>query len=239
MKGAKNKLSLIGLTVLMIISNQTFSQTKKDNMEKSKKERIGLLVLLTAKLGKEEAVRQFLNGALEVVNEELQTESWYAFQIDDKTFGIFDTFESEEGRQAHLSGKVAEALLANAGELLDNFNAQTDIQSIDLLANNKKMGAEKKGLLVIMKAKANKSSDAEGFLYEGEKLVKNETETISWYAAKLSNDTYAIFDTFTQDAGRDAHLNGKIASALMEKAPVILEGFETSAIQTIDILASK
>lgn len=208
-------------------------------METIKKERIGLLVLLTAKPGKEEAVKQFLSGALELVNEEPQTESWYAFQIDSKTFGIFDTFSSEEGRQAHLSGKVAEALLANAAELLDNFNAATDIQAIDLLANNKKTGEENKGLLVIMKAKPGRSSDVENFLYEGEKLVKNEPKRVSWYAAKLNDDTYAIFDTFGDDSGRGLHLNGEIASALMENAPVILEGFETSAIQTIDILASK
>jgi quinol monooxygenase YgiN len=239
MKGTKNKLSIIGLTILMTISTLTFSQTKKDNMETVKKETIGLLVLLKAKSGKEEAVKQFLNSALKLVNEEPQTEYWYAFQIDNNTFGIFDTFSKEEGRQTHLSGKVAEALMANAGELLNDFNAETDIQTIDLLANNKKTGEEKKGLLVIMKAKADKSSDVENFLYEGEKLVKNEPNTVSWYAAKMSEGTYVIFDTFTDDSGRDSHLNGQIAATLMENAPVILEGFETSAIQTFDILASK
>ncbi|GJM34547.1 MAG: hypothetical protein DHS20C18_35480 [Saprospiraceae bacterium] len=239
MEGAKNKLSLIGLIVLMTISTQTFSQNKNDNMETTEKEQIGLLVLLTAKPGKEADVKQFLSGALELVNGEPLTESWYAFQIDDRTFGIFDTFNTEKGRQAHLSGKVAEALLTNAVELLDNFNADTDIQAIDLLANNKKTGEEKKGLLVIMKTKTNKSPDVENFLYKGEKLVKNEPQTTSWYAIKLNDDTYAIFDTFANDQGRDFHLNGKIAAALMENAPVILEGFEASAIQTIDIFASK
>lgn len=208
-------------------------------MESTEKERIGILVLMTAKAGREEEVRDFLSGALALVNAEPQTASWYAFQIDEKTFGIFDTFGKEEGRQAHLSGKVAEALLANAGDLLENFNAETDIQAIDLLASNKKTGSEGKGLLVILKAKASSSLEVESFLYEGEKLVKEEPKTTSWYAAKLKEDTYAIFDTFGNDEGRDLHLTGKIAAALMENAPVILEGFEASAIQTIDILASK
>lgn len=208
-------------------------------MEAIEKESMGLLVLLTAKSGKEAEVKQFLSGALELVNEEPQTESWYAFQIDKSTFGIFDTFSTEGGRQAHLSGKVAEALLANATELLDGFNAETDIQAIDLLANNKKAGEEIKGLLVIMKANVNSSLDVENFLYQGEKLVKEEPKTVSWYAAKLSDDSYAIFDTFADVEGRNSHLNGKIAAALMENAPLILEGFEASAIQTIDIFASK
>lgn len=208
-------------------------------METTEKEQIGLLVLMTAKSGKEQEVSDFLSSALALVNEEPQTESWYAFQIDEKTFGIFDTFSKEEGRQVHLSGKVAEALLANAADLLDDFNADTDIQAIDLLANNKKTGSENKGLLVIMKAKMNSSPDVENFLFAGEKLVKEEPKTVSWYAAKLNEDTYAIFDTFADDEGRSSHLTGKIAAALMENAPVILEGFEASAIQTIDILASK
>lgn len=208
-------------------------------MGTTEKEQIGLLVLLTAKSGKEEEVKNFLRGALALVNDEPQTESWYAFQIDKNTFGIFDTFGKEEGRRAHLSGKVAEALLANAADLLDDFNAERDIQMIDLLAKNKKTGSENKGLLVIMKAKVNSAPGVENFLYAGEKLAKGEPKTVSWYAAKLNDDTYAIFDTFADDEGRSSHLTGKIAAALMENAPVILDGFEASAIQTIDIFASK
>lgn len=208
-------------------------------METRTKERIGLLVILNAKNEKEREVKQFLRSALDLVKDEAGTVSWYAFQIDSKTFGIFDTFEKEEGRQAHLSGKIADALLANADRLLDGFNASNDIQTIDILASDKKAGEEKKGLLVILKAKRGRSSDVENFLYGGRNLAEVEVDTLSWYAAKLSADTYAVFDTFADDRGRDAHLNGKIASALMENAPLILEGFEASAIQTIDVFASK
>ena len=64
-------------------------------------------------------------------------------------------------------------------------------------------------------------------------------QTFSFSAFKINEETYAIFDTFADDAGRDAHLTGKVAAALMENAPVILEGFDASAIQKINILASK
>ncbi|MFK7952439.1 MAG: putative quinol monooxygenase [Ekhidna sp.] len=208
-------------------------------MEDTTKEQIGLLVTMKAKPGKEEAVRDFLLGGLSLVNEESGTESWYAFQIDESTFGIFDTFSNDQGRKAHLEGEVAKALLANADDLLEDFDVSVSIQPVDLLATKLAKEEENKGLLVIMKAKEGKTSEVEDFLLAGKKLVNDEPKTVSWYAIKINSDTYAIFDTFAEDAGRDAHLNGKVAAALMENAPVILDNFDAQAIQMIDILALK
>jgi len=208
-------------------------------MTDSAKEKIGLLVIMKAQPGKEQAVKDFLLRGLSLVNEEAGTESWYAFQIDEHSFGIYDTFENEEGRQAHLSGEVAKALLANAGDLLQDFQVETSIQAVDLTASNLKIGEENKGLLVIMKAKEGKGQAVENFLKAGKQLVIDEPKTVSWYAIQLNDDTYAIFDTFADDSGRDAHLNGKVAAALMQNAPIILEDFDAQAIQKIDILASK
>lgn len=208
-------------------------------MNSTKKETIGLLVIMKAKPGKEQDVKKFLLGGLALVNQEPQTVSWFAFQIDNNTFGIYDTFEVEEGRQAHLTGEVAKALLANAGDLLENFDPSTDIQAIDVLASSHKSGLQNKGLLVTMKSKEAKTKDVENFLNVGKQLVGDELKTLSWYAIKIDATTYAIFDTFADDSGRDAHLTGKVAAALMENAPVLLDGFEASAIQKIDIIASK
>lgn len=91
----------------------------------------GLFVRLKAKAGKEAEVAAFLNGGLDLVNDEPLTKTWYAIKFDDSTFGIFDTFDGDEGRDAHLNGKVAEALMANAGELLAEM---PNIEKIDLLA---------------------------------------------------------------------------------------------------------
>jgi quinol monooxygenase YgiN len=77
-----------------------------------------LLVRLEAKPGKEADVESFLRGGLPVVNEEPATTAWFAIRIGPSTFGIFDAFPDEAGRQAHLSGKVAAALMAKASELL-------------------------------------------------------------------------------------------------------------------------
>jgi quinol monooxygenase YgiN len=90
-----------------------------------------LFVRLKAKAGKETEVEEFLNGGLSLVQDEPLTVNWYALKFDDSTFGIFDAFDGEEGRDAHLNGKVAAALMAKAGELLAEA---PKIEKIDLLA---------------------------------------------------------------------------------------------------------
>ena len=90
-----------------------------------------LLVRLEAKPGKEADVESFLRGGLSVVNEEPATTAWFAIRMGPSTFGIFDAFPDEAGRQAHLSGRVAAALMAKASELL----AQPPvIEKVDVLA---------------------------------------------------------------------------------------------------------
>ncbi len=226
------------LIILLGFSTQIFSQKNKTNMGNNAIEKIGLLLTMKAKVGKELDVRDFLLGGLPLVQKESGTRSWYAFQVDDRTFGIFDTFDTEEGRQAHLTGEVAKALLASANDLLEGFDVK-DIHSTDILASKLSRGVENKGLLVIMKAKDGKATEVEKFLKAGKSLVDREPKTVSWFGIRIAEDTYAIFDTFVEDTGREEHLNGKVAAALMENASEILEGFTTQAIQQIDILAYK
>ena len=92
---------------------------------------LALYVRLEAKKGKEAEVEEFLKGGLSIVENEPATISWYALKMGPGTFGIFDTFPNEEGRQAHLSGEVAKALMAKAGELLSEPPL---IQKIEVLA---------------------------------------------------------------------------------------------------------
>src|SRR5205085_12336573 len=77
-----------------------------------------LFVRLEAKAGKEAEVESFLRGGLAVVEEEPATVAWFGIRLGPTTFGIFAAFPDEAGRQAHLSGKVAAALMAKASELL-------------------------------------------------------------------------------------------------------------------------
>ena len=81
-------------------------------------EKFALLARVEAKPGKETEVFDFLKSALPLAEGEPDTVRWYAWQIGESTFGIFDTFETEDGRKAHLSGEIAKALMANAAHLL-------------------------------------------------------------------------------------------------------------------------
>ncbi len=93
--------------------------------------KVALWVMLEAKAGKEKEVEDFLRGGLAIVEDEPATMTWYAIRIGPSTFGIFDTFPDEAGRQAHLSGKVAAALMAKAGELLSK---PPSIEKLDIIA---------------------------------------------------------------------------------------------------------
>ena len=79
---------------------------------------VSLYVELKAKLGKEDEVASFLASAKSLVDAEPGTVTWFAVRFDQSTFAIFDAFDDEAGRDAHLAGKVAEALMANADALL-------------------------------------------------------------------------------------------------------------------------
>src|SRR5208283_633311 len=90
-----------------------------------------LLVRLEAKPGKEDEVEDFLRGGLQVVMEEPATIAWFAIRLGPSSFGIFDAFADEAGRQAHLSGRVAAALMAKASEMLAQLPV---IEKVDVLA---------------------------------------------------------------------------------------------------------
>jgi quinol monooxygenase YgiN len=92
---------------------------------------VALLVRLEAKPGKESDVESFLRGGLSIVQEEPATTAWFAIRMGPSTFGIFDAFPDEKGRQAHLSGKVAAALKEKASELLSEPPV---IEKVEVLA---------------------------------------------------------------------------------------------------------
>jgi quinol monooxygenase YgiN len=92
---------------------------------------VGLFVRLESKPGREAEVEAFLRGGLAIVEEEPATVAWFALRLGTSTFGIFDAFPDDAGRQAHLSGRVAAALMAKAPELLARPPV---IESVDVLA---------------------------------------------------------------------------------------------------------
>ena len=94
----------------------------------------------------------------------------------------------------------------------------------------------RKALFVKLEAKPGKENEVAKFLRDRQGLVQQEPATIAWFGIRLSPTTFAIFDAFADDAGREAHLSGKLA-ALMAKAPELLA--EPPKIEKADVLADR
>jgi len=94
-----------------------------------------------------------------------------------------------------------------------------------------------KALFVRLEAKPGKENEVAKFLRDGQGLVQQEPATIAWFGIRPSPTTFAVFDAFADDAGRDAHLSGKVAEALMEKASELLA--EPPKIEKADVLADR
>lgn len=93
--------------------------------------KLGLLARIEARTGKEDEVEAMLRGALPLARAEAGTRTWYAFRLGPSSFGIFDTFDDEAGREAHLDGEIAKALMGKADELLAK---PPQIDKVDVLA---------------------------------------------------------------------------------------------------------
>ena len=92
--------------------------------------KVALFVRMEAKAGKEADLEKFLEAGLAMANQEATTPLWFALRLGPATFGIFDAFSDESGRQAHLTGPIARALMANAPELLAQ---PPSIEKLDVL----------------------------------------------------------------------------------------------------------
>lgn len=92
-------------------------------------------------------------------------------------------------------------------------------------------------LLVTLEAKPGKEVETAAFLKSALPLVNAEPDTVAWFGIKLGPSTFGIFDAFPDDAGRQAHLSGKVAAALMEQAPDLFSS--APAIAEVDVLAFK
>jgi len=97
--------------------------------------------------------------------------------------------------------------------------------------------AVKEAIWVALEAKPGKEKELENFLAGALPLVQGEPATITWYAIRMGPGKFGIFDTFADDSGRQAHLQGKVAAALMAKAPELLA--KEPRIEKISIVAAK
>ncbi len=95
----------------------------------------------------------------------------------------------------------------------------------------------KLAIWVMLKAKPGKEADVEAFLKQGAVMSKDEPKTVNWYGVKIAPGMYGVFDTFDDEAGREAHLSGEIAKALMANASTLFSN--ELQIEKMEILADK
>jgi len=198
----------------------------------------GLLVRLEAKSGKDTEVGEFLLSALPMVREEAATTAWFAIRFGRSEYGIFDAFPDDAGREAHLSGPVAKALMEQADAL---FAEPPRIQKLDVLAD--KLPAtipnepDTKGLLLTFEAKEGHAQEVEQFLRDARPLVEEEPETIAWFAIRTDDGKYGIFDVFPDNGGRFKHLIGHVPRELAKSALSLLGSVPD--MEMLNVLAEK
>lgn len=183
----------------------------------------GLLVRLEAKPGKDAEVEEFLQSALPMVRQEAATTAWFAIRFGRSEYGIFDAFPDDAGREAHLTGSVAKALMEHADALLAE---PPRIQKLDVLAD-KLPAAEPdqpdtKALLLTFKAKPGNEQKVEQFLRDAQSIVQEEVDTTAWFAIHLDDGEYGIFDVFPDGGGRFKHLTGQVPKELAKHALSLL-----------------
>jgi quinol monooxygenase YgiN len=200
--------------------------------------RKGLLVRMDPKHGRDSDTEAFLRSALPLVRSEPATQAWFAVRFGRGEYGIFDVFSDDAGRDAHLNGAVAKALMEKAGELLDK---PPEIGKLDVLAEKLPLSdaAEPvtKGLILTFKAKAGHEGEVEQFLRDARALVMEEPKTYAWFAIRLADGHYGIFDVFPDNGGRFAHLAGHVPRELAKHSLTLLGSVPDMTM--LDILSAK
>lgn len=197
----------------------------------------GLIARLKAQSSRISETEQLLKSALPLVQAEPATAIWFALRFGRSEYGIFDAFASQEGRQAHLDGEVASALMTQAPQLLEG---RPDIASVDVLAS--KMPPEVLtqeitcGLLLSFRAKEGNELKVERFLHDARSLVQEEPGTIAWFALKWPERRYGIFDVFPDHGARFSHITGHVPRELAKHAFTLLGGMPS--MDMLDVLTS-
>ena len=196
----------------------------------------GLLVRLKAQSSQVAQTEQFLQSALPQVQAEPATAVWFALRFGRAEYGIFDAFAGEEGRLAHLKGAVANAMVAQAPQLLDR---SPEIEQCEVIASKMPLELAAQGatcgLLLGFRAKQGNEAKVEQFLRDAQALVEEEPGTTAWFALRWPERRYGIFDVFPDDAARNAHITGRVPRELARHALKLLGG--VPSMDRLDVLA--
>lgn len=231
------------LAALALITNSAAAQ---DNPMEN---RTASYIAMPAADGQTEAFAEFLAGAAPIVKEtEPGTMLWFALQAGD-TLGIFDIFADYKARQVHFSGAVAAALNQNADALVAggwNRGVVPNINNSDVLSVKEPadLYSATTATYIKLEAAPGKGPELAALLTAAGPIVADtEPKTLFWAALRIDENSFAIFDIFADNSGRDAHFAGQVAGLLNEKASELVQGgWEDGVVPNVrnyDILAIK
>jgi quinol monooxygenase YgiN len=200
--------------------------------------KLALYIPLHVKNGKEQEVSETLRRAVPIVSAEPGTVAWFAIQEGLSRFAIFETFDDEAGRDAHLNGPVARALMdeAKSGDL---FEQAPKIHTLEIVADKVRdsqmpKDSFKSAVFIPLQAKRGKVKDVMHFMRSVLPLVNAESDSVAWFAVQERHSSFAIFAVFDDKTGRDAHFNKALATILMDNAESLFVGIPE--LRTLRIL---
>lgn len=235
------KTSFYLATPMLILMNTSIAHAQNTlKQETTMKE--ATYIPFEARSGESNNLANFLaEGAKLVTQTEPNTLHWYALKKTNGSFGIFDFFPNEAGRAEHFEGKVAAALNANADTLVAqgwDKGVVTHITNSSILSY-KEPGQSSvnatQATYMVLNAQAGKEQVLEALLTDAAQIIEQtEPNTLLWASLKLNNNTFGIFDTFTDEKGREAHFSGKVAAALKAQAEyLVVGGWENGVLKNI------
>lgn len=185
---------------------------------------------MPAALGQTAAFADFLIGAAPLVEKtEPETELWIAMQAQD-TLAIFDIFKDVDARSAHFSGVVAGALAEHADVfvkggwktgVVDNISNSNVLAATPLV----RFSEATTGTYIAIKAAPGQSEQLAALLTAAGPIVaETEPETLFWVALRIGESSFAIYDVFADNSGREKHFAGQVAKLLKEKSSLLVAG---------------
>jgi len=188
------------------------------------------LIQLTAKDNKAINLSDFLKEGAKLVKQyEPNTKLWFALQESDNAFAIFDVFPDNEARSEHFAGKVANALKDSADELVKGGwenGVLNNINNFKVLSSRLPTNLYEATVATFIKINAapGQSKNLANFLTAGAEIIrKTEPKTQFWAALQLDDETYGIFEIFTDESARTEHFSEQVATLFKEQASTLVQ----------------
>lgn len=247
----KKTIKLFALVTLLtnIVSPLIYA---KEEMNIMKAEDIAeaTFIPLTANDNEANNLDNFIKQGAKLVKEnEKNTKLWFGLKNNNNEFAIFDMFPNIEGRAEHFAGQVAKALKENAEKLIVGGWDRGVIQratnaSVLSVSLPKDLTSAKAATLIRIKAAPGQEKHLAQLLTDAAAIVeRTEPKTLFWVGLKFDDETYGIFDVFTDEEGRTVHFAGQVASILKERAATLVQGgWEqgvVSNVQNFELIAIK